>query len=121
MQIEVCLHCICDWLARLEHGNIDSSVFPFLAIIPHSLTHSLTPSLTHSLTHSHTQTHILTVSLTLSLPPSLTRHLPAALDECDPDVVVYNAGTDILVGDPLGNLDITPEVGHTHKNRNCIV
>ena len=50
-----------------------------------------------------------------SLPPgSLIRHLPAALDECDPDVVVYNAGTDILVGDPLGNLDITPEA---HKTR----
>ena len=46
----------------------------------------------------------------LSLSPSLPRHLPAALDEFDPDVVVYNAGTDILIGDPLGNLDITPEV-----------
>ena len=38
------------------------------------------------------------------------RNLPAALDEFDPDVVVYNAGTDILEGDQLGNLDITPEV-----------
>ena len=37
------------------------------------------------------------------------RNLPAALDEFDPDVV-YNAGTDILEGDQLGNLDITPEV-----------
>jgi histone deacetylase 11 len=35
--------------------------------------------------------------------------LPAVLDEFDPDVVVYNAGTDILEGDRLGNLDITPE------------
>ena len=41
-------------------------------------------------------------------PPS--RGLPAALDEFDPDVVVYNAGTDILEGDRLGNMDITPEV-----------
>ena len=38
------------------------------------------------------------------------RNLPAALDEFDPDVVVYNAGTDILEGDQLGNLDITPQV-----------
>ena len=40
----------------------------------------------------------------------LYRHLPIALDEFEPDVVVYNAGTDILEGDRLGNLDITPEV-----------
>ena len=38
------------------------------------------------------------------------RNLPAALDEFDPDVVVYNAGTDILEGDQLGDLDITPQV-----------
>ena len=41
---------------------------------------------------------------------NIHRHLPAVLDEFDPDIVVYNAGTDILEGDPLGNLDITPEV-----------
>jgi histone deacetylase 11 len=40
---------------------------------------------------------------------NIRRHLPAVLDEFDPDVVVYNAGTDILEGDRLGNLDITPE------------
>ena len=38
------------------------------------------------------------------------RELPRALDEFKPDMVVYNAGTDILKGDPLGVLDITPEV-----------
>jgi len=40
----------------------------------------------------------------------LYRHIPSRLDSFKPDLVVYNAGTDILVGDPLGNLDITPEV-----------
>ena len=53
--------------------------------------------------------------MTNYLKPTLSfyrdyRNLPAALDEFDPDVVVYNAGTDILEGDQLGNLDITPEV-----------
>ena len=38
------------------------------------------------------------------------RELPRALDEFKPDMVVYNAGTDVLKGDPLGILDITPEV-----------
>ena len=38
------------------------------------------------------------------------RELPRALDEFEPDMVVYNAGTDILKGDQLGVLDITPEV-----------
>lgn len=37
-------------------------------------------------------------------------NLERSLDEFRPDLVVYNAGTDILQGDPLGNLDITPEV-----------
>ena len=41
---------------------------------------------------------------------SFCSHLPRALDEFKPDVVVYNAGTDILVGDPLGILDISAEV-----------
>lgn len=40
----------------------------------------------------------------------LFRHIPDRLDSFKPDLVVYNAGTDILIGDPLGNLDITPEV-----------
>ena len=38
------------------------------------------------------------------------RELPRALDDFKPDMVVYNAGTDVLKGDPLGVLDITPEV-----------
>ena len=38
------------------------------------------------------------------------RDLPHALDVFEPDMVVYNAGTDVLLGDPLGALDITPEV-----------
>ena len=37
------------------------------------------------------------------------RKLPVALDDFKPDIVVYNAGTDILIGDPLGILDITDE------------
>ncbi|XP_076105589.1 histone deacetylase 11-like isoform X2 [Mytilus galloprovincialis] len=37
------------------------------------------------------------------------RHLEGALNEFTPDVVVYNAGTDILEGDPLGNLSITAQ------------
>lgn len=52
------------------------------------------------------------------------RRLPASLDEFNPDMVVYNAGTDVLIEDPLGQLDITPEVWvwstfpppHTHTN-----
>ena len=39
------------------------------------------------------------------------RDLPHALDVFRPDMVVYNAGTDVLLGDPLGALDITPGVG----------
>ena len=41
---------------------------------------------------------------------NIRRELPPALDHYQPDMVVYNAGTDILMGDPLGALDITPEV-----------
>jgi histone deacetylase 11 len=39
----------------------------------------------------------------------IRRKLPQALESFHPDIVVYNAGTDVLVGDPLGVLDITPE------------
>ena len=38
------------------------------------------------------------------------RHVNGALNEFQPDIIVYNAGTDILQGDPLGCLSITPEV-----------
>lgn len=33
-----------------------------------------------------------------------------ALEEFDPDLIVYNAGTDILEGDSLGALSVTAEV-----------
>ena len=45
------------------------------------------------------------------------RELPRALDDFKPDMVVYNAGTDVLKGDPLGVLDITPEVKHNASIR----
>lgn len=48
-------------------------------------------------------------------------HVKGALNEVTPDVIVYNAGTDILDGDPLGGLSISPQVSviistiiHTH-------
>lgn len=37
-------------------------------------------------------------------------NLARAFSSCDPDLVIYNAGTDILEGDPLGALSISPEV-----------
>ncbi|XP_070559323.1 histone deacetylase 11-like isoform X2 [Ptychodera flava] len=36
-------------------------------------------------------------------------NLRASLEEFTPDIIVYNAGTDILDGDPLGALSISPE------------
>lgn len=36
-------------------------------------------------------------------------HVEGALNEVKPDVLVYNAGTDILDGDPLGGLAISPQ------------
>ncbi|XP_068703336.1 histone deacetylase 11-like isoform X1 [Montipora capricornis] len=41
--------------------------------------------------------------------PLLKKHIPEALDAFKPDIIAYNAGTDILMGDPLGNLSITPQ------------
>lgn len=38
------------------------------------------------------------------------RNLEKALQEHPPDVVVYNAGTDVLEGDRLGGLSISPQV-----------
>jgi histone deacetylase 11 len=40
---------------------------------------------------------------------AVDRALSAALDEFKPDFVVYNAGTDIMDGDPLGNLHISAQ------------
>lgn len=37
-------------------------------------------------------------------------HCEGALNELRPDIIVYNAGTDILDGDPLGGLSISPQV-----------
>ncbi|KAK3101685.1 hypothetical protein FSP39_005453 [Pinctada imbricata] len=37
----------------------------------------------------------------------VSRNIDSALGEFEPDIVIYNAGTDILQGDPLGNLSIT--------------
>ena len=57
------------------------------------------------------KSHINFVAISFSfIAMHAHRNLPAVLDEFDPDVVVYNAGTDILKGDQLGNLDITPQV-----------
>ncbi|XP_036324669.1 histone deacetylase 11-like [Rhagoletis pomonella] len=39
----------------------------------------------------------------------LKRSLKHSLNEFRPDLLVYNAGTDVLLGDPLGLLSITPE------------
>lgn len=39
------------------------------------------------------------------------RNMEKALQEHSPDVVIYNAGTDVLEGDRLGGLAISPEVG----------
>ncbi len=38
---------------------------------------------------------------------SIIRKLNESFDEFYPDLVVYNAGTDILKGDPLGRLNVT--------------
>lgn len=38
------------------------------------------------------------------------RSLERALQEHRPDVLVYNAGTDVLEGDRLGGLSISPQV-----------
>ncbi|XP_078678448.1 histone deacetylase 11-like [Branchiostoma floridae x Branchiostoma belcheri] len=37
------------------------------------------------------------------------KNLDKALEEFKPDIIVYNAGTDVLEGDPLGALSISPE------------
>ncbi|XP_075370267.1 histone deacetylase 11 isoform X2 [Mycteria americana] len=36
-------------------------------------------------------------------------HVEGALNELKPDIIIYNAGTDILDGDPLGGLAISPQ------------
>ncbi|XP_055389066.1 histone deacetylase 11 [Condylostylus longicornis] len=39
----------------------------------------------------------------------LKKSLNTSFNEFQPDLIVYNAGTDVLQNDPLGLLDITPE------------
>eukprot|EP00918_Siedleckia_nematoides_P054872 GHVU01119816.1.p1 GENE.GHVU01119816.1~~GHVU01119816.1.p1 ORF type:complete len:319 (-),score=29.22 GHVU01119816.1:282-1127(-) len=39
----------------------------------------------------------------------VVKHVREVLEEFKPDIVVYNAGTDIMEGDPLGDLSISPE------------
>lgn len=39
----------------------------------------------------------------------LEAELVTAVNEFRPEMVLYNAGTDCLEGDPLGNLDLTPQ------------
>jgi histone deacetylase 11 len=41
--------------------------------------------------------------------PAITKALDKALAEFKPDLIIYNAGTDILSNDPLGSLDISPQ------------
>lgn len=39
----------------------------------------------------------------------IEQHLPQILDDFKPDLVIYNAGTDILAGDPLGAQNVSKE------------
>uniref|UniRef100_A0A0N5CI44 Histone deacetylase 11 n=1 Tax=Strongyloides papillosus TaxID=174720 RepID=A0A0N5CI44_STREA len=39
----------------------------------------------------------------------LSKELTATLGEFNADIIFYNAGTDILIGDPLGLMNITPQ------------
>lgn len=38
------------------------------------------------------------------------RYLEKSLSKFHPDIIVYNAGTDVLEGDPLGKLAVSAEV-----------
>ncbi|XP_046568110.1 histone deacetylase 11-like isoform X2 [Haliotis rubra] len=40
---------------------------------------------------------------------AVKNNLRASLEEFTPDIIVYNAGTDILEGEPLGNLSVTAQ------------
>jgi histone deacetylase 11 len=39
----------------------------------------------------------------------LKRELPPAIEESSPGLIIYNAGTDVLAGDPLGGMNISSE------------
>jgi len=49
----------------------------------------------------------------------LREHLPLAIDEFQPDLVFYNAGTDIFAGDPLGDLQVDEE--HVLKRDRLVI
>eukprot|EP00455_Lapot_gusevi_P047795 TRINITY_DN651_c0_g1_i11.p1 TRINITY_DN651_c0_g1~~TRINITY_DN651_c0_g1_i11.p1 ORF type:complete len:134 (-),score=9.14 TRINITY_DN651_c0_g1_i11:161-562(-) len=40
---------------------------------------------------------------------TLRERLPTVIDATQPQLIVYNAGTDCLIGDPLGVMDISAE------------
>ncbi|XP_041969789.1 histone deacetylase 11 [Aricia agestis] len=46
----------------------------------------------------------------------MKKNLKAALKDFTPDILVYNAGTDILESDPLGHLSVT-DVGIVHRDQ----
>jgi len=39
----------------------------------------------------------------------LESELPRAIEQSSPGLIIYNAGTDVLIGDPLGGMNITAE------------
>jgi histone deacetylase 11 len=39
----------------------------------------------------------------------LEKEIPNAIKRFRPDMIIYNAGTDCMENDPLGNLNISPE------------
>lgn len=39
----------------------------------------------------------------------LRKHLPKLIDSINPDIIFYNGGSDVLKGDKLGHLSITPD------------
>jgi acetoin utilization deacetylase AcuC-like enzyme len=45
----------------------------------------------------------------------VTRNLEEALREFHPDILVYNAGTDVLDGDRLGLLAISAQVSKVYE------
>ena len=40
---------------------------------------------------------------------ALNQYMQQAMDEFNPQFIIYNAGTDCLIGDPLGAMNISPE------------
>ncbi len=42
--------------------------------------------------------------------PTLKENLKDSLNKFKPDILLYNAGTDCLEGDPLGDLSVSPQV-----------